>query len=203
MFLCDLDGYTARRGRKPTLTLDSLEKQFHTFLLEFYHRRPSSEGKLSSKERWEQGGFLPRMPDSLERLNLLLIHEIRTRRVRPDGIHFHNFRYLSLTLAAYVGEDVTIRFDPRDMGEIRVFHRERFLCRAISADLAGQTVPLREIVNARKRRREQLRTIVKDRLKTVDMLLEFRRGMQREDLHASTAVPVAPKPSKLKRYFNE
>jgi hypothetical protein len=50
MFLCDLDGYTARTGRKATLTLDSLEKQFHTFLLEVYHRRPSSEGKLSPKE---------------------------------------------------------------------------------------------------------------------------------------------------------
>jgi hypothetical protein len=85
-------------------------------------------------------------------------------KVRTDGIHFHTFRYLSLTLAAYVGEDVTIRFDPRDMGEIRVFYRDRFLCRALSADLAGQTVPLREIVNARKRRREQLRTIIKDRL---------------------------------------
>ncbi len=54
MFLCDLDGYTARTERKPTLTLSSLEKQFHTFLLEVYHRRPSSEGKLSPKERWEQ-----------------------------------------------------------------------------------------------------------------------------------------------------
>jgi putative transposase len=73
--------------RKATLTLDSLEKQFHTFLLEVYHRRPSSEGKLSPKERWEQGGFLPRMPDSIERLDLLLIHEVRTRKVRPDGIH--------------------------------------------------------------------------------------------------------------------
>jgi len=89
MFLCDLDGYTARTGRKATLTLDSLEKQFHTFLLEVYHRRPGSEGKLSPKERWEQGGFLPRMPDSIERLDLLLIHEVRTRKVRPDGIHFH------------------------------------------------------------------------------------------------------------------
>ncbi|RSL18705.1 putative transposase [Edaphobacter aggregans] len=203
MFLCDLDGYTTRSGRKPTLTLDSFEKQFHTFLLEVYHRRPSSEGNPSPKERWEQGGFLPRMPDSIERLDLLLIHEVRTRKVRTDGIHFHNFRYLSLTLAAYVGEDVTIRFDPRDMGEIRVFYRDRFLCRAISADLAGQTVPLRDIVNARKRRREQLRTIVRDRLKTVDTLLEFRRGMQREDVHASMVTPVESKRSKLKRYFNE
>jgi putative transposase len=89
------------------------------------------------------------------------------------------------------------------MGEIRVFYRDRFLCRAISADLAGQTVPLREIVNARKRRREQLRTIVKDRLKTVATLLEFKRGMQREDIHASTVTPVESKSSKLKRYLNE
>jgi len=32
-------------------------------------------------------------------------HKVRTRKVRTDGIHFHNFRYLSLTLAAYVGEE--------------------------------------------------------------------------------------------------
>jgi putative transposase len=203
MFLCDLDGYIARSGRKPTLTLDSLEKQFHTFLLEVYHRRPSSESKLSPKARWEDGGFLPRMPDSVESLDLLLIHEVRTRKVRSDGIHFHNFRYLSLTLVAYVGEEVTIRFDPRDMGEIRVFYRDRFLCRAISADLAGQTVPLREIVNARKRRREKLRAIVKDRQKTVDTLLAFKRGMQREEVHASTVVPAESKRSTLKRYYDE
>ena len=89
------------------------------------------------------------------------------------------------------------------MGEIRVFYRDQFLCRAISADLAGQTVPLREIVNARKRRREQLRTIVTDRLKTVDPLLEFKRGMQRKDVHASTVIPVESNRPKLKRYFNE
>jgi putative transposase len=83
-----------------------------------------------------------------------------------------------------------MRFDLRGMGEIRVFYRDRFPCRAISADLAGQTVPLREIVNARKRRRGQLRTIVKDRLKTVETLVEFKRGMQREKVHASTVIPV-------------
>ncbi len=38
------------------------------------------------------------------------------------------------TLAAYVGESVTLRFDPRDMGEIRVFHDDGFLCRAVSAE---------------------------------------------------------------------
>jgi putative transposase len=58
-------------------------------------------------------------------------------------------------------------------------------------------------VNARKRRREQLRTIVKDRLKTVDPLLEFKRGTQREDVHASTVIPVESNRPKLERYFKE
>jgi putative transposase len=59
MFLCDLDGYTRRSRRKPSLTLSQLEQQFHTFLLEVYHRRPSSEGKPCPKDRWEEGGFFP------------------------------------------------------------------------------------------------------------------------------------------------
>jgi putative transposase len=36
-------------------------------------------------------------------------------------------RYLDLTLAAYVGESVIVRYDPRDMAEIRVFHDHRIL----------------------------------------------------------------------------
>ena len=203
MFLCDLDGYTQRPGRAPTFTLGQLDKLFRAFLLETYHRRPSSEGKPSPKERWEAGGFLPRMPDSLEQLDLLLLHEVRSRRVRPDGIHFHNFRYLSLTLAAYVGEEVTIRFDPRDMGEIRVFYQNRFLCPAISADLAGQTIPLRDIVRARNRRRNELRTLVRSRQRTIDTLLELKRDTAREDVHASTAVPAESRRPRLKRYYNE
>jgi hypothetical protein len=87
------------------------------------------------------GRVLPRMPESLEQLDLLLIEEVRSRRIRRDGIHFHDFRYLSLTLRAYIGENVTIRYDPRDMAEIRVFHQGRFLCRAISAELGGKTFP--------------------------------------------------------------
>jgi transposase len=31
-----------------------------------------------------------------------------------------------------------IRFDPRDMGEVRVFYKDRFLCPAVSAELAGR-----------------------------------------------------------------
>ncbi len=58
-------------------------------------------------------------------------------------------RYIDPTLAAYVGEEVLLRYDPRDVAEVRVFHEGRFLCRAVCQELAGETVALREIVSAR------------------------------------------------------
>ena len=60
------------------------------------------------------------MPDSLEQQTLLLIEEVGSRGISRDGIHFQGLRYLPLTLAAYVGEDLTIHYDPRDMAEVRV-----------------------------------------------------------------------------------
>jgi putative transposase len=202
MFLCDLDGYTRRSSRKPGLTLGQLEGLFRTFLLEIYHKRASSAGRLAPSERWEQGGFLPRMPESLEQLDLLLMQEVRARKVRRDGIHFQSLRYLSLTLAAYVGEEVTIRFDPRDMGEIRVFHRDRFLCPAISSELAGETIPLRDIIRARNRRRKELRSILHDRQKLVDTLLQLKQGPAPEEVHAIAAVAARPA-VRIKRYRSD
>jgi putative transposase len=63
MFLCDLEGYTGKGRRKPGLTLGQLDERFRTFLLDIYHRRRSSRGRLAPTERWEKGGFLPRMPE--------------------------------------------------------------------------------------------------------------------------------------------
>jgi len=60
---------------------------------------------------------------------------------------FMAFRYLDLTLAAYVGEDVVVRYYPGELGEIRVFHRDKFLCRAICAELAGETIGLKDIIS--------------------------------------------------------
>jgi putative transposase len=48
------------------------------------------------------GGFLPRLPDSLEHLDLLLLTVAKSRKVRHDGIHFQGLCYLTPTLATYV-----------------------------------------------------------------------------------------------------
>ena len=210
MFLCQLDGYAPAGGvvrGKPTLTLAELDTRFRAFLLDVYHRRENTETKMRPVERWEANGFLPRMPDSLEQLDLLLIQVAKARQVRADGIHFQSLRYISTTLAAYVGETVALRFDPRDMAEIRIFHEDKFLCRAVCAELAGETVPLREILRARNRRRRELRGVLRDRQTAVNTLLDLKRGeiTEKNDAPPAPADKPATKQSQpaLKRYRNE
>jgi putative transposase len=206
MFLCELDGFAPAGGAvrgKPTLTLAEFDSQFRTFLLDVYQRRENAETKLPPAERWQANGFLPRMPDSLEQLDLLLIQVAKARQVRADGIHFQSLRYISTTLAAYVGEPVTLRIDPRDMAEVRVFHEGKFLCQAVCTELAGDTVPLREILRARNRRRRDLRGVLRDRKVAVDTLLDLKRGeiTEKEDEPAKDK-PTTSVPG-LKRYRNE
>src|SRR4051794_17733759 len=95
-------------------------------------------------DAWRGHGFLPRLPETLEELDLLLVMHARPRVVRRDGIHFEGLRYASPTLAGYVREPVTIRYDPRDLSEVRVFHRDRFLCRAVSEEHAGGAGALKD-----------------------------------------------------------
>ena len=147
-------------------------------------------------------GFLPRMPESLEQLDLLLLTVPRGRKVHADGIRFQGMRYIDPTLAAFVGEPVTLRYDPRDMAEVRVFHGGRFLCRAICPELAGATVPLRDIVRARSRRRRELRTTIRERQKAVDTLLELKRGDDGTPAGGGQEETGATVPA-LRRYFNE
>src|SRR5216684_1222685 len=159
LLLQDTAGYAPKgsTGVKAILTLAAFEQRFRTWLLEDYHTRVHEETKCQPAERWEAGGFVPRMPRSLEQLDLLLLTVAKTRRVQQDGIRFQGQRYIDPTLAGYVKEDVLIRYDPADLAEIRVFHQDHFVCRAICPELAGQTVSLKEIEKARTERRKQVR----------------------------------------------
>ena len=133
----------AARGQ-PTLTLPELDQRLRQFIVETYHQRAHSATGVPPQMRWEDSGFLPRLPDSIEQLDLLLLTVAKPRRVHQDGIHFQGFRYLDTTLAAYIGEDVIIRYDPRDMAELRVYFHDEFVCRAINPELAGETVALKD-----------------------------------------------------------
>jgi putative transposase len=88
---------------------------------------------------------------------MLLLTATATRRVQRDGIRFASTRYVSPVLAAYVGEDVTVRYDPRDLGEIRLFHDNAFLCRAIAPERSSETITFADLQSARNTRRRALK----------------------------------------------
>jgi putative transposase len=90
--------------------------------------------------------------------------------VHRDGIHFSSLRYIDPILAEHVRRSVTIRYDPRDISEIRVFLNDRFLCRAISPQHADETITLKDIQAARTRRRRELRDQLNRRRSLVDAL---------------------------------
>lgn len=199
LFLCQLPGYNAAKNAR--LTLADLDQRFSDFLLDNYNQRKHGSTGVEPQVHWDAGGFLPRFPETLEELDLLLLTVAKTRRVRPDGIRFHRLRYVDTTLAGYVGEDVVIRYDPRDLAEIRVYHENLFVCRAVCQDLEGQTVSLKDVIRARNRRRRQLKGELKDRNAVVEQLLAVHQPEPEVFCHPP-ADPIAPT-AKLKRYHNE
>ena len=123
-------------------------------------------------------GFLPHLPESLETLDLLLLHVARPRKVHQDGIRFQGFRYIDPVLAAYVGESVTIHYDPRDMAEIRIFYENYFLCRALCQEITTEKISLKDIQKARRERKKTLKETIKKRISLVDHLLINERKNQ-------------------------
>lgn len=200
LFLHSLPGFIVTDNGKPTtkpaLSMAEFKVLFHDFLLDTYLRRPQKELGTDPKSRWEGSGFLPHMPESLEHLDLLLLTAVKTRVVRRDGIHFHTLRYIDTALADYIGEEVVIRYDPRDMAEIRVFHKGAFICRAFCQELTGEEVSLKEIIRARRARKRDLHKT----LAAHDQLLKQYVEKQVDPTAEEDSVPEQPK---LKRYYNE
>lgn len=204
-FLSHLPGHRRGGHRRPgtLLTLAELDRRFREFLRE-YHLQPHSATKQPPGARWRADGFLPHLPESLEQLDLLLLTIPRSRVVRSDGVHFSGQRYIDSVLSAYVGERVIVRYDPRDIAEIRLFHEGRFLCRAIDPGLAGQVIPLKDIVSARNRQRREVRQQLKERQAVVDQLLVLRQGWTDVDDTADhPPSPTVPPRVKIKRYRND
>jgi putative transposase len=210
MCLAELPGYAPRgtkdRAAQARLTLPELDARLGQFIVGVYHARPHGETGQPPQQRWEASGFLPRLPDSLEQLDLLLLTVAKPRKVHPDGIHFQGLRYTDPVLAAYVGEPIVIRYDPRDLAEIRTFHQDRFLCRALCPELAGVTVSLKELTAARNARRKELKDKLGERASVVDRLVEVHRlpppGIPAHQPEV-TPTPDLPAPARLKRYREE
>jgi putative transposase len=180
--------------------LAELDRAVTTYITGTYHGRVHSETKETPLEAWRGAGFLPRLPDSLEDLDLLLVMHAKARVVRRDGMRFQGLRYSHATLAAYVGDAVTMRYDPRDLSEIRVFHHEQFLCPAVSEAHAGEVVTLKDIQAARRTHRRALRTAIHERIARV---VDFLPVPAQSGPHAEAPQPARAQPQTKLRLYQE
>ena len=173
--LSQLPGHLApgSRAPEPQLTLANLDQAIGGFIME-YNERTHREIGASPKEAWVGEGWLPRMPDSLDQLDGLLLTVPKNRVVQRDGIHFQGQRYLAPTLAPFVGRTVTIRYDPRDLSEIRVYDHNTYICVAVDEAHPNERLSLRDIETARRARRRELRKNLNDRIPRNAMREETR-----------------------------
>lgn len=182
------------------LDVQYLDKLFRDWLIQEYLAREHSETGDAPLARWKAGKFTPRLPDSLKQLDLMLHKVAESRKVRRDGIRFETFRYFDLALADYVGDEVAIRYDPRDLSKIFVFADKGFLCEAICAELAGRQVTLEEIIRERRRRKKEIREAIQQRIQAAESWINMAIPV------VQVPPPVPPKPNsekRIKRYIHE
>lgn len=162
----------ARARKSACLTLAELDAIIRTWLLETYHRREHTQTQMAPLERWQHSNFIPILPQSEEQLDLLLLQPRRRQKVHQDGISFQGAWYQHVLLGDYIGDAVTIRYDPMNLAAIRVYVpdtvcEERFLCQAQCEERGGEAVSLQEIVAARTKRRKRVGNALRERERVV------------------------------------
>jgi putative transposase len=183
-----------------TLTLSQLDAAVGRFVVHDYLRRVHPETGQTPADRWAAGGWLPRLPESLAELDLLLLTVATPRKVQRDGIHLFGLRYFSITLAAFVGEPVTIRYDPRDLAEIRVYHQDVFICRAVSPEIAAASISMKDLQTARNQRRRELRQQLTARRSLVDLLTHPEPSSLSTEPMDKPRASSTPAPRRIKIY---
>lgn len=170
LFLTDQPGYAPKGYGKvdAVLKLQELDERFRQWLVNDYLQREHSEIGCSPKSRWESKSFVPRLPDTKEELDILLLTVTRPRKVHRGGIRFQGFRYFDISLSGYIGEEVTIRFDPRDLAEILVYADNALVCRAVCFELSDKRTSLKEVIRARSAKRREVRESLTDLLQIAD-----------------------------------
>ena len=73
----------------PALTLSELDAAVGRYIVQTYQRRVHPETGQAPVDRWAAEDWVPRMPESLDELDLLLLTVSTPRKVQRDGIHCH------------------------------------------------------------------------------------------------------------------
>ena len=191
-FFSTLPGYTTRRLKghqsaveaEACLTLEQLEGLLIRYIVDNYNQQPDARiGKESRLGRWRSGLTATARALEERELDLLLMRQDRRRVYRGGFIRFANLLYKGEYLEGYVGEQVVLRYNPRDITSLYIYRsqgeRDVFLTRAHAQNLETERLSLSEAKAISRRLREARQEItnesvlseVRDRTRFVEELL--------------------------------
>jgi putative transposase len=166
-FFSTLPGYLGSNVQKrpeeaekeACLTLWELEQRLVRYIVDNYNQRTDARmGDQTRFQRWESGLIVA--PDAISErdLDICLMKQARRLIQRGGYLQFENLMYKGEYLAGYAGENVVLRFDPRDITTVLVYRREGekevFLARAYAQDLETEQLSLDEAKDSARRVRE-------------------------------------------------
>jgi putative transposase len=193
-------------AKSATMTLAEFEAWLALEIAGRYHRRTHRALGVSPLAAWEaarERGFVPSLPGDARQFSLHFL-PMEMRAMRKDGIHLFNIRYWSerLPLIARSGDELVVRYDPRNLGCIYVLGRDGDYHDVVYADVRHPPISLWEQRFARARLRSQQRRVDESGIfKTLDQQQAIvaeaarttrtvRRRSPTQPLRASDAPPV-------------
>jgi putative transposase len=150
-------------AKSATMTLAELESWLALEIAGRYHRQTHRALGISPLAAWEaarEHGFVPSLPADARQFSLHFL-PMEMRALRKDGIHLFNIRYCSerLPLIARPGDDLVVRYDPRNLGRVYVLGRDGDYHDIVYADVRHPPISLWEQRFARACLRSQQRRV--------------------------------------------
>ena len=150
-------------AKSATMTLAEFEAWLALEITGRYHRQTHRALGISPLAAWEAAlkrGLVPSLPADARQFTLHFM-PMETRGLRKDGIHLFNIRYWSerLHLIARPGDDLLVRYDPRNLSRIYVLGRDGDYHDIVYADVRHPPISLWEQRFARKTLREQQKRV--------------------------------------------
>jgi putative transposase len=150
-------------AKSATMTLAELEAWLALEIAGRYHRQTHRALGVSPLAAWEAArgrGFTPTLPADSRQFSLHFL-PLQIRALRKDGIHLFNIRYWSerLPLIARPGDDLVVRYDPRNLGRVYVLGRDGAYHDIVYADVRHPPISLWEQRFARASLRAQQRRV--------------------------------------------
>jgi putative transposase len=150
--------------KEACLTLRDLEIMLVRYIVDNYNQSLDARmGDQTRFQRWESGLLVA--PDIISErdLDICLMKQTRRSVQRGGYLQFENLMYRGDRLAGYAGENVILRYDPRDITTVLAYRsegdKEVFLARAYAQNLETETISLDEAKASIRKVREVGKTV--------------------------------------------